>query len=324
MSSTEASRTPRTKVASSPLAGTNALASVRSTRSARRTRSVARLSLRVAASAWVRAATTVVACATLWFLAASPVAAAQRGAPAASQGALLYHNYCSVCHGDKGDGKSRASAALSTVPRDFTSVASKRELTRERIVLAITHGRPGTAMVAWQSQLSPADIAALTDHLLTRFVQPQNAAAAGAASAAISGTRAHGGREADALAASNRADRNARLPDGLNGDARRGAAFYRANCVACHGVQGDGAGPRAYFINPRPRNFTDADAQARYNRPALYAGVAQGRVGSEMPAWSKVASPQQIADVSEYVFRAFITPRAGPAKPGSAAGPPRP
>ena len=321
MSSTDSSNATRTKLAVRSLAGPGALASVRPTSAAR---SVTRWSVRAVELAWDHAAAAVIAFALLWFLPAAPAQAAQRSAPAASQGALLYHNYCSVCHGDKGDGKSRASAALSTVPRDFTSAASKRELTRERIVLAITHGRPGTAMVAWQSQLSPADIGALADHVLSQFVQPHSAAAVGAASAAISGTRAHGGREADALAASNRADRNARLPDGLNGDARRGAAFYRANCVACHGVQGDGAGPRAYFINPRPRNFTDADTQARYNRPALYAGVAQGRVGSEMPAWSKVASPQQIADVSEYVFQTFITPRAGPAKPGSAAGPLRP
>ena len=319
--STESSDATRTKPAARSLAGPSALEYV-GQRGPQRSSTL--LSLRVAAAACARAAIAAVVGAMLWLLPASPTAAAQRTAQATSQGALLYHNYCSVCHGDKGDGKSRASAALSTAPRDFTSAASKRELTRERIVLAITHGRPGTAMVAWQSQLSPADIGALADHVLAQFVQPYSAAAVGAASAAISGTRAHGGREADALAASNRAGMNARLPDGLNGDARRGAAFYRANCVACHGVQGDGAGPRAYFINPRPRNFTDADAQARYNRPALYAGVAQGRVGSEMPAWSKVASPQQIADVSEYVFQTFITPRAGPAKAGSAAGPPRP
>ena len=28
---------------------------------------------------------------------------------AGSEAAVLYHNYCSVCHGDKGDGKSRRS-----------------------------------------------------------------------------------------------------------------------------------------------------------------------------------------------------------------------
>jgi mono/diheme cytochrome c family protein len=79
-----------------------------------------------------------------------------------------------------------------------------------------------------------------------------------------------------------------------------------ANCAACHGARGDGAGPRAYFINPRPRNFVEEASRARFDRPALYAAVSDGRVGTEMPAWSKVATAQQRADVSEYVFQTFV------------------
>jgi mono/diheme cytochrome c family protein len=234
-------------------------------------------------------------------------------AAATSDAAALYHNYCSVCHGDKGDGKSRASGALSTMPRDFTSAESQRELSVPRIVAAVTHGRPGTAMVSWKSQLSEADIARLADYVYTRFVQGQAMVGTGA----ISGTRAHGGREADVVSTPLRADMQAGLPNGLKGDARRGGAFYAANCVACHGAQGDGAGPRAYFINPKPRNFTDEASRGRFNRAVLYAAVGEGRNGSEMPAWSKVASAQQIADVTEYVFQTFINPPAvarGPAQ----------
>jgi mono/diheme cytochrome c family protein len=228
---------------------------------------------------------------------------------AAPEPAVLYHNYCSVCHGDRGDGKSRATGALSTLPRDFTGEAAKRELTRERIALAIEHGRPGTAMVGWKTQLSPTDIERLTDYVFTRFVQGQPAPAA---RAAISGARAHGGREADtapSAAPSTSAqvvNMTAGLPNGLKGDAKRGGAFYLANCATCHGARGDGAGPRAYFINPKPRNFTEAASRARLNRAALYAGISEGRLASEMPAWKQVATPQQIADVCEYVFQAFI------------------
>jgi mono/diheme cytochrome c family protein len=234
---------------------------------------------------------------------------------AAPDPAALYHNYCSVCHGDKGDGRSRATGALSTLPRDFTSEASKREMTRERIALAITHGRPGTAMVGWKTQLSPTDIDRLADYVHTRFVLGR---ADAAAPGAISGTRAHGGREADAAASrpaaaapaaastSTPVDMTAGLPNGLKGDPKRGGAFYIANCATCHGARGDGAGPRAYFINPKPRNFVDAASRARFNRVALYAGISEGRLMSEMPAWKQVATPQQMADVAEYVFQTFI------------------
>ena len=254
-----------------------------------------------------------------------------RHAVAATDSAVLYHNYCSVCHGDRGDGRSRATGALSTLPRDFTSQASKRELSKQRIALAIAHGRPGTAMVGWKTQLSEQDIERLADYVYTRFVQGQ----AMAPSAAISGTRAHGGREADAAASaattpsdkpraastSAQVDMTAGLPNGLKGDPKRGGAFYLANCATCHGAHGDGAGPRAYFINPKPRNFIEAASRARFNRIALYAAISEGRLASEMPAWKQVATPQQIADVSEYVFLSFI--RGGKAVAATDAAPAR-
>ena len=109
------------------------------------------------------------------------------------------------------------------------------------------------------------------------------------------------------------------LPNGLKGDPKRGGAFYLANCATCHGAQGDGAGPRAYFINPKPRNFLEATSRARFNRVALYAAVSEGRNGSEMPAWKQVATAQQMADVSEYVFRTFVQPRSATEPPSAAA-----
>jgi mono/diheme cytochrome c family protein len=240
----------------------------------------------------------------VWLGLASP-------AQAAPDAAALYHNYCSVCHGDKGDGKSRATGSLSTLPRDFTSADSKRELSRERIVAAIAHGRPGTAMTSWRTQLSDADIASVADYVFNRFVQ----GAAVADTTAISGTRAHGGREADAASTPVQVDMTAGLPNGLKGDLKRGGAFYLANCATCHGARGDGAGPRAYFINPKPRNFIEATSRARLNRLALYVAVSEGKLGTEMPAWSKVATKQQMADVAEYVFQSFIQGRAVAAAP---------
>jgi len=254
---------------------------------------------------WARAAATAAAMlGVLLGLAGGP-------ARAAPEPAVLFHNYCSVCHGDKGDGKSRAAGALSTMPRDFTSAESRRDLSPERIAAAITHGRPGTAMVAWKTQLSEADIDGLARYVHTRFVLGQGGTGT---TPGISGTQAHGGREADAnglpVSTPVRADMTAGLPNGLKGDLQRGGAFYLANCATCHGARGDGAGPRAYFINPKPRNFLEDASRARFNRLVLYAAVSEGRVGTEMPAWSKVATPQQMADVAEYVFQSFVQGKA--------------
>ncbi|MGB5330539.1 MAG: cytochrome c, partial [Gammaproteobacteria bacterium] len=55
----------------------------------------------------------------------------------------LYQDYCSVCHGDKGDGNSLARQGMEPAPRDFTSPQSAIELSEQRIRHAIREGVPG-------------------------------------------------------------------------------------------------------------------------------------------------------------------------------------
>jgi mono/diheme cytochrome c family protein len=226
---------------------------------------------------------------------------------------VLYHNYCSVCHGDKGDGNSRAKTSLVPPPKDLTQ---SPHLTRDYIVAVVTNGKPGTAMVSWKTQLTAEEIGALADYLMAAFVNKTIPVAV--APKGISGTAAHGGRSADAPAPPAtpvKVDMTLPMPGGLKGDAAQGGKFYRENCATCHGKKGDGKGPRAYFINPKPRNFLDSSSRAMFNRPALYAAVSFGKVGTEMPAWKFVLTEQQMANVAEYVFRSFIQPSAS-AKPG--------
>lgn len=243
--------------------------------------------------------------------------------PGPPQPALLYHNYCSVCHGDQGDGRSRAQFSLHPAPRDFTS-ADQLSLPRARMLAAVRDGRPGTAMTAWKSQLNEAEMDALVDYVRASFMPAAPGAARPAGGAAhldtagLSGIQ-HGRRQAapDAAAvaapAATPANLGAAMPDGLRGQAAKGATFYMSNCATCHGSSGDGRGPRAYFINPKPRNFLTADARSQLNRAALFQAISAGKQGTEMPAWSKVLSAQEVADVTEFVFQRFIV---APAKPG--------
>ncbi len=233
-------------------------------------------------------------------LAAAPAAAADsRGRTPDAE--ALYHNYCSVCHGDQGDGQSRARTSLVPPPRDFTDPRARATLTRDWMIAVARDGKPGTAMVGWKTQLSEAEIEAVVDYVRATFMRDGPHAPARASS----GTSAHAGRAASASAAMDLP-----LPNGLKGDMARGRRFYDANCATCHGTRGDGQGPRAYFIRPKPRNFLEPASRATLSRPALYAAIAAGRSGTEMPAWEKVIGPQSIADVAEYVYRAFVRPAA--------------
>jgi mono/diheme cytochrome c family protein len=242
-----------------------------------------------------------------------------------SRGRIVYSKNCAVCHGEQGDDRSRAQASLNPPPRDFTSAAARAELTRQRMLASVTFGRADTAMAGFKTQLSNEDINAVVDYIRAGFMAQSD-------TSGISGVR-HGRRQpapdgsqpappapqqAVAVAAvqATAIDLTAPLPRGLRGDAVKGGAFYMSNCATCHGASGDGRGPRAYFIMPKPRNFLHPAARQQFNRPALYAAISSGKQGTEMPAWSQVLDPQEIANVAEFVFQRFIAPGARPQKAG--------
>jgi len=245
-----------------------------------------------------------------------------QGSASVKRGSQLYHANCSVCHGDQGQGALWAAGNMQRAPRNFRTPQAAQTLTRERMIAAVTHGVPGTAMTGFATQLKNDEIAAIVDFIRTAFMLP--------AAPGISGTHAHGtparvparppaaGVSAPpppaAALPTTTADMAVPMPKGLTGDAARGRRFYDANCATCHGVKGDGQGPRAYFIRPVPRNFLAPTARATLNRPALFAATAHGRIGTEMPAWNKVIGDQEIADVVEYVFEAFIRPQGAAAQ----------
>jgi mono/diheme cytochrome c family protein len=108
------------------------------------------------------------------------------------------------------------------------------------------------------------------------------------------------------------ADMSLPFPNGLKGDPVKGREFFMSNCFTCHGVTGQGNGPRAYFNTPRPRNFTSETSRRILNRVRLFSGISNGRVGTVMPAWGKVLTDQQIANVAEFVFQAFVKPEEFP------------
>jgi len=241
---------------------------------------------------------------------------------AASRGRTVYSRNCSVCHGEKGDGRSRAMNSMVPPPRDFTSAAARSELTYDRMIKSVSHGRPETAMAGFSTQLSKEDIKAVVEYIRSGFMAANdNTGISGTHAGARQSAPAHTSAPAPAQAATKVKVVNmaAAMPQGLKGDAVKGAAFYMSNCATCHGTTGDGRGPRAYFINPKPRNFLHPASRAEFNRVAIFKATKEGKLGTEMPAWGKVLSDQEVADVSEFVFQRFIQlPNGTPSQAKSA------
>ncbi|MEO5660027.1 MAG: c-type cytochrome [Polaromonas sp.] len=238
-----------------------------------------------------------------------------------SHGRMVYMKNCAVCHGDKGDGLSRAQGSLIPPPRDFTSPAAKAELTTQRMITSVTYGRPDTAMSGFKTQLSASDISAVVEYIRAGIMASVDIEG-------ISGIK-NGRRamepEANKTQTASTAvappskpvavNMSLAMPGALKGDAVKGGAFYMSNCATCHGTTGDGRGPRAYFINPKPRNFLHPASRQEFNRVAIFNAVSAGKQGTEMPAWRQVMNQQEMADVSEFVFQRFIQQVPGNVKP---------
>ena len=88
-------------------------------------------------------------------------------------GEHVYQKYCSVCHGEKGNGQTPLGRALYPYPKDFTS-ADMAGISDKRLMFVVEYGKPGTAMAPWGSQLSPKDIRRVVLYIRQRFQHPES------------------------------------------------------------------------------------------------------------------------------------------------------
>jgi cytochrome c oxidase cbb3-type subunit I/II len=85
----------------------------------------------------------------------------------------------------------------------------------------------------------------------------------------------------------------------------RGKLVYDRRCVGCHGAKGDGNGPAATFLDPRPRNFTIGSFKFRTTPSGslptdgdLYRTLARGVRWTAMPTWHELPEKDRIAVIA--------------------------
>lgn len=102
-----------------------------------------------------------------------------------------------------------------------------------------------------------------------------------------------------------------RAPEVANVDPARlklGAQIYAYRCQACHGTSGDGAGPVALYLQPRPRDyrkgvfkFTSTPYGSKPRRADLVRTIRRGVTGTSMPSFSEL-SDNEVEAVIDYVL----------------------
>jgi mono/diheme cytochrome c family protein len=88
----------------------------------------------------------------------------------------------------------------------------------------------------------------------------------------------------------------------------RGYQVYTHYCQPCHGTSGDGNGPAAAFLDPRPRDyragifkFTSTPYGSKPRRADLIRTIRYGAKGTSMPAF-KLLSNEDLEAVVDYVL----------------------
>jgi cytochrome c553 len=82
---------------------------------------------------------------------------------------------------------------------------------------------------------------------------------------------------------------SAPMPEVTEEFVEQGRAIYIRRCSFCHGLMGDGEGPAAQFLDPRPRDFTLGTFKFRTTQSGelptdedLFRTVSRGLSGTGM------------------------------------------
>lgn len=206
-----------------------------------------------------------------------------------AQPAEQYAQLCARCHGEKGAGDGPAAETLLPRPRIFTNAKFFNWLPEERAYRAIRDGVPGTAMPPFGKLLDEKQAQALFGWIRTNFLGEQR-------------TQPPVPRKVPEKSAV------AYSPESV----KRGKAAFLERCYGCHGRIGDGKGPNAPEMLPRPRNLTTRLFFQDVSDSRLYESITYGIVGTGMPPWDMLSEDQRW-DLVNYVR--FLS-STGPAATG--------
>ena len=126
--------------------------------------------------------------------------------------------------------------------------------------------------------------------------------------AGLSFERGDGAEKIDAISSATPFARHDIVPkvDGLSTQQQLGEAIFQANCAFCHGATGTGRNWIGSFLQPPPRDLTDAESMDGMNHQRLTKVITHGLSDTTMPAWGDVLSVDEIDAVAAYVMRVFV------------------
>lgn len=75
--------------------------------------------------------------------------------------------------------------------------------------------------------------------------------------------------------------------------------IFRRQCVPCHGSEGEGDGPAANALKPRPSDLTDPDLIGTVTDEAILDVLTNGR--GSMPSFGALLEPEELRALVGYI-----------------------
>jgi DMSO reductase family type II enzyme heme b subunit len=205
-----------------------------------------------------------------------------------ADGAQLYAKNCIFCHGDLLDGQGVFSRAFSPRPANFQDVGTIAQLQESYLFWRITTGGPGlpvegtpwaSAMPVWQEMLTEDEVWKLITFLYDYTGHVPRSWELAETPVAAEPETSGGVLDEDAV-----------------------EAIYQKRCAVCHGREGEGDGPAADFLYPKPRDFSLAvfkykSTESNSEFPSdedFRKTIREGLTGTTMPAWKTILSDAEI------------------------------
>jgi len=203
----------------------------------------------------------------------SGVPAAPPSTPESVQaGEGVFFAYCSGCHGRRADGRGPESLNLDPKPQNLRNPQFVKHLSDERLYTSISGGVRGTAMPAWELEISAPKRWNVIHYIRSLTADDTIALPNGIAHQAV-----------------DPAAKNPLPVDDAN--AAAGRKIFLSYCASCHGQNADGKGVLAPNLVPAPRNLVAITSWGE--RPFIsylpdgrvYDSITNGVPGTSMQPW---------------------------------------
>ncbi len=205
------------------------------------------------------------------------------------EGGVVYFQNCFFCHGDALKGEGPFAHGINPPPADFQDPGTIAQLSESYVFWRISTGASGlpdestpwdSFMPRWETMLTEEERWKVVLYLYdTTGWSPRTWEEEEGIGEFESEEEEH-----------ETIEKGPEKLDELEGSRR----IYNKRCMPCHGKKGEGNGPAAGFMTPRPRNFTWGIYKLRSTPSGdpptdedLIGTIRRGMPGTAMPSWKQ-------------------------------------